>query len=144
MSMDLNPIKYYLPEEVRQSLTPDRRERGKWICPFCPSGSQPGQNHDGAFSINPDGLHWYCFSCRRKGDIFDFVAQRDGISLAAATKILIEKYGRRTGSPSAQHQKSQGTDQQPREPQNFAVAIRKAHEALKGSPGEEYLQQRGI
>lgn len=143
--MDLNQIKYHLPEEVRQSLTPDRRERGKYICCFCSSGSQPGQNHDGAFSINPDGLHWQCFSCRRKGDIFDFVAMRDGISLNAATKILMEKYGSRTGSPSAAPQQRQPEpDQQQKAPQDFSDFVRKAHEALKGSPAEEYLKKRGI
>lgn len=144
--MDLNPIKYHLPEEVRQSLTPDRRERGKYICCFCSSGSQPGQNHDGAFSINPDGLHWQCFSCRRKGDIFDFVALRDGISLNAATKILMEKYGSRTGSPStaAPQQRQPEPDQQQKAPQDFSDFVRKAHEALKGSPAEEYLKKRGI
>lgn len=141
--MDLNQIKYHLPEEVRQSLTADRRERGKFICPFCPSGSQPGQNHDGAFSINPDGLHWQCFSCRRKGDIFDFVALRDGISLNAATKILIEKYGSRTPSAAPQ-QKQPEPDQQQKAPQDYSDFIRKAHEAMKGSPAEEYLLKRGI
>ena len=140
--MDLNEIKYHLPEEVNQRLTADRREKGKWICPFCGSGNQPGQKHDAAFSINPDGIHWMCFSCRRKGDIFDFVSQCEGISLSAATKILKEKYGSRTGT---QHQQRQPEpDQQQKAPQDFSEFIRKAHEALKGSLGEEYLQQRGI
>lgn len=144
--MDLNPIKYHLPEEIRQSLTPDRRERGKYLCPFCSSGSQPGHNHDGAFSVNPDGLHWKCFSCGRKGDIFDFVAMRDGISLNAATKILKEKYGSRTGSPStaAPQQRQPEPDQQQKAPQDFSDFIRKAHAALKGSPGEEFFKKRAI
>lgn len=139
--MDLNPIKYHLQEEVRQSLTPDRRERGKFICPFCSSGSQPGNNHDGAFSVNPDGLHWQCFSCRRKGDIFDLVAMRDGISLNAATRILMDKYGSRTGT---QHQQRQPEPDQQKAPQDFSEFVRKAHAALKDSPGAEYLRKRGI
>lgn len=142
MSMDLNEIKYHLPEEVNQRLTADRREKGKWICPFCGSGNQPGQKHDGAFSINRDGIHWLCFSCQKRGDIFDLVAQCEGISLSAATKILKEKYGSRTGT---QHQQRQPEpDQQQKAPQDFSEFIRKAHAALKGSPGEEYLKKRGI
>ena len=140
--MDLNEIKYQLPEEVKLRLTADRREKGKWVCPFCSSGSQPGQNHDGAFSIMPNKIKWMCFSCRRTGDIFDLVAQCEGISLSAATKILKEKYGSRTGT---QHQQRQPEpDQQQKAPQDFSEFIRKAHAALKGSPGEEFFKKRAI
>lgn len=154
MSMDLNFIKHHLTEEVSQRLTADRRERGKWICPFCNSGSQPGMNHDAAFSINPDKIHWRCFSCDRRGDIFDFISEYEGISLAAATKQLMKKYGNGnqgtvSSSPSRHvqsqpEQKLPEPDQQQTPPQNFAEFIAKAHASLKGSPGAEYLRKRGI
>ena len=138
--MDLNELKPFLAEEISQSLVADRREKGKYICPFCGSGKQPGQKHDAALSINPDGLHWKCFSCRKGGDIFDLVAAMRNISQNEAAKILMEKYGSRTGRTSAQNP----GPKQPEQKEDLSETIRKAHAAMKGSPAAEYLRRRGI
>src|SRR5690348_9710755 len=38
----------------------------------------------------PDRPHWYCFGCKEKGDVVDFVRRRDGLgSLGEALDRLI-------------------------------------------------------
>ena len=140
--MDLKELKPYLSEEIRQSLTPDPREHGKYVCPFCGSGAKSGGSHDAALSINPDKQHWLCFSCRRGGDIFDFVSMRDNISQSEAARKLMDKYSSSAGSATSRPGPKQ--PEQEKKPQDFTAFLKSSHAALKGSPGEEYLRRRGI
>lgn len=42
------------------------------VCPICGSGE--GKNRTAALYLNPnDPLHWHCFSCDSRGDIYDLV-----------------------------------------------------------------------
>lgn len=134
--INLDEIRLHLKDE----LIPDHRERGKYVCPLCGSGSQPGAGHCGAFSIKPDGIHGKCFSCDFYGDIFDLEAQRTGVSLDEATQNMIAKY---SGSPAPVRFTPQ-PDQEPEAQQSFATLVTTAHSNLKGSPGEEYLRRRGF
>lgn len=63
-----------------------KHERNKYNCPFCGSGTK--QNGTGALSINKrgGGIRWKCFSCQRKGDIYDFAGYRHN------TEDKIEQY----------------------------------------------------
>ena len=45
------------------------RAGGGYVCPACKSGTGP--NHSPAFSIQPNGEKWKCFSCGAGGDVFD-------------------------------------------------------------------------
>lgn len=137
--VDLNEIKTHLPEEVAERLTPDPREHGKYVCPFCPSGSRPGSTHDGAFSINPDRIHWKCFACDRSGTIIDLVSQLDNISTNEAIQRLKDKYGTSAGSV---HRKPEPEPEQL--PQDFSEYLEICHADLKDSPGFEYLRRRGL
>ena len=152
---DLQEIRLHIADE----LTPDRHERGKYICPFCGSGDH-GPGSTGAFSIEKDGVHGHCFSCGFYGDIFDLVAQRDGLTPADATRQLIEKYApgaaRREGStsyrptapaparaeaPAARETARENTQNAGR---SYAQETEKYHAALPGSEGERYLMGRGF
>ena len=148
---NLDEIRRHIAEE----LTPSQRERGKYICPLCGSGSH-GRNSTAAFSIDRDGVHGKCFSCDFYGDIFDLVAQRDGLTLEAATRQLVDKY-----EPGARRERSSAAaDFAPAPPPissgkaeapapaaksgEVAEYIRRAHSHLKGSDGERYLLGRGL
>lgn len=152
---DLQEIRLHIVDE----LTPDRHERGKYVCPFCGSGDH-GPGSTGAFSIEKDGTHGHCFSCGFYGDIFDLVAQRDGLTPADATRQLIEKYApgaaRREGStsyrptapapsraeaPAARETARESTQNAGR---SYAQETEKYHAALPGSEGEKYLIGRGF
>lgn len=150
---NLDEIRRHLSEE----LTASQRERGKYICPLCGSGSH-GHGSTAAFSIDRDGVHGKCFSCGFYGDIFDLVAQRDGLALEEATRNLVDKY-----EPGARRERSSAAaDFAPAAPTTPEITSRKAeapspaksgeitqyiqraHSALKGSDGERYLLGRGL
>ena len=150
---NLDEIRRHLSEE----LTPSQRERGKYHCPLCGSGTH-GSGSTAAFSIDRDGVHGKCFSCGFYGDIFDLVAQRDGLALEEATRNLVDKY-----EPGARRERSSAAaDFAPAAPTAPAISsskaeapspaksgeimkyIRRAHSSLKGSDGERYLLGRGL
>lgn len=148
---DLDEIRRHIAEE----LIPSQRERGKYICPLCGSGSH-GRGSTAAFSIDRDGVHGKCFSCGFYGDLFDLVAQRDGLTLEAATRQLVDKYE----SGSRRERSSAAADFAPAPPPissskaeapaqaaksgEVAEYIRRAHSHLNGSDGERYLLGRGF
>lgn len=67
-----------LLENYILSVTNRSRERNKYICPFCGSGTK--KNGTGALSIDKrrGGTTWTCFSCGLHGDIFDFAGYLNG------------------------------------------------------------------
>lgn len=144
---DLNAIRRGITEE----LQPAKGERGKYYCPICGSGSGPKRT--GAFSIMPDGVHGHCFSCDFYGDRFDLVAARDNISLAEATRRLIEQCQPgearpRRSTPEEDFSDSYRAEDQAEAPaaaaRDFSEYVAKAHAALPGSEGERYLLGRGF
>lgn len=143
MKQVLTPYRRFLIEE----LTPDHKERGKYVCPLCGSGSRAGG--DGAFSIDKDGIHGKCFACGFYGDIFDLYAARDGITLEDATREVITKYGKPDAAPAAY---TKAVEVSKPTPQTADQASRKkaaeyvlaCHKAMQGSPAAAYLQRRGI
>ena len=142
---DLESIRVNLAQE----LTPSRTEHGKYICPLCGSGSH-GAGSTAAFSIDKDGIHGKCFSCGFYGDIFDLVAQRDGIPPIDATRQLVKKYG--NGAPYAQRiqhnnpiKETPGQEQQkPINPAPILSYIKACADRIGGSEGEAYLAGRGL
>ena len=160
MAVDLEAIRRGITDE----LEPARGERGKFYCPLCGSGKGPKKT--GAFSIMADGIHGHCFSCGFHGDRFDLVAARDQITLAEATRRLIEKYQpgeirSRRSSPeedfsepyraedaAADERRAQAMTDQAAAPaagaRDFSEYVARAHAALPGSAGETYLKGRGF
>jgi len=140
---DLEEIKLHLKDELK----PSPKERGKYLCPLCGSGTH-GAGSTAALSIKPDGIHWKCFSCDAGGDIVDLVSARDGVSASEATKKLIAKYA--PGGGAAAHvraaapPKQEKTQEDPPQRRDFSALITSCHSALKGSPGEAYLLRRGF
>lgn len=143
MKVDLTPYHRFLIEE----LTPDHKERGKYVCPLCGSGSRA--TGDGALSVEKDGIHFKCFSCGEYGDIFDLFAKRDGLSLADATRAVIAKYGTPDAQPSTYTQTVAANKERPSSTEEtYKRQSRKLvsdfHAAIMGSEGHTYLQRRGI
>lgn len=147
---DLNELKSFLRDYV-EAIT--WRSKGKqWVCPLCGSGT--GKNGTGAFSIDKDGTHWKCFACGRGGDIFDLCKEHEHVDAAEAARIITARYGQggvmtvkktaQTSSGSNQpHDKAAaGTDPEPK--RDIAGEIKRYAAALENSPGQEYLEGRGI
>lgn len=143
MEQDLTPYRRFLVEE----LIPDRKERGKYVCPLCGSGSRT--TGDGALSVEKDGIHAKCFSCGFYGDIFDLFAKRDGLSLPDATRAVIAKYGTPDAQPSTYSQTVAANKERPSSTEEtYKRQNRKLvsdfHAAIMDSEGHTYLQRRGI
>lgn len=145
---DLDRIKQRLREELEPS-----KQRGFYFCPLCGSGK--GSKGTAAFSIDKDGIHGKCFSCGFYGDIFDLQAARTGTELQEATRAMIEKYepGTAHRTSAAEDFRSVSTSTKPATAPapveappkaDFSGEAARAHEALSGSSGEKYLQERGF
>lgn len=145
---DLDRIKQRLREELEPS-----KQRGFYICPLCGSGK--GSKGTAAFSIEKDGIHGKCFSCGFYGDIFDLQAARTGTELQEATRAMIEKYepGTAHRTSAAEDFRSVSSSTKPATAPapveappkaDFSGEAARAHEALSGSSGEKYLQERGF
>jgi replicative DNA helicase len=79
----LNELKVKLTEIL--PLITTKNKKGKWICPFCRSGSK--KNGTSAFEIYNNGLKgYYCHSCGKCGDIFSLV--REKFNITKFTEII--------------------------------------------------------
>ena len=61
-----------------ESITEPSKGVNMYVCPLCGSGTGP--NHTGAFSIEPAGQKWKCFSCGEGGDLFDLIGFHENIA----------------------------------------------------------------
>jgi DNA primase len=79
----LNELKVKLTEVL--PLVTTKNKKGKWICPFCRSGSK--KNGTSAFEIYNKGQKgYYCHSCGKGGDIFSLV--REKFKVTKFTEII--------------------------------------------------------
>src|SRR3954453_20208392 len=65
---------------ARFGLLASMAEKGRNLvgsCPFC-KGKSARQ-----FQVNLAKSAWYCFGCKQGGNVLDFVAKREGVSLRA-------------------------------------------------------------
>ena len=70
-------------DDYVMSITSKSARAGKdmYICPLCGSGT--GRNHTGAFSVftgEDNKRRWQCFSCQKKGDLYDLIENIEGLT----------------------------------------------------------------
>lgn len=82
----------------------------------------------------------HCYACSFHGDVFDLIAQRDGVSLSEAMKRVREQNGANTVPPPTPRKAEQ--PETPRK--SYAAYILACAAAMKGSEGEAYLLGRGF
>ena len=156
MAQDLTALKDRLTDYVSSVTT--RSKGGLYVCPLCQSGT--GTHKTGAFSITKDGQRWKCFSCNRGGDIYDLCGELENCTPSEATKIIIDRYGSAATQGSYRNSTAaedfsepprpiSGSDSaistEPAEPpRTFAEEIARYADALPGSPGQSYLEGRGL
>lgn len=56
------------------------------LCPFHP-------DRNPSFYVTPERQFWICFGCGRKGDLINFVMEREGLEFKEALKLLAERAG---------------------------------------------------
>lgn len=74
-------------EELVGEFTDLHRSSGRLrgTCPFCDAGNS-------AFSVFSDGQSYYCESCMKEGDVFQFIMDIDGVTFRDAFKIILSRY----------------------------------------------------
>lgn len=63
-------------------------------CPFCNGRSER------AFRASPEKNAWYCFGCKQGGNVLDFVAKREGVTLRLAAIALNDWFELGLGAPA--------------------------------------------
>ena len=84
----IQELKGYIRDYAEEMLTKSK-SKNQYECIFCGSGT--GSNGTGALTIYEN--HFYCFSCRKSGDIFDLIQQAEGIPQNEAVQYAADKYG---------------------------------------------------
>lgn len=120
--------------------------RPSYICPVCSNGS--GKDGTGITEDPKRPGHYHCFKCDFDGDAWDIMDRvynrQPGDSYKEAYKAA--GAGQPAPAPSTQKADSPQKTQETHEahaPQ-YAQYIEKCAAALPGSPGESYLQGRGL
>ena len=84
----IQELKGYIRDYAEEMLTKSK-SKNQYECIFCGSGT--GSNGTGALTIYENSF--YCFSCRKSGDIFDLIQQAEGIPKNAVVQYAADKYG---------------------------------------------------
>jgi DNA primase catalytic core len=116
------------------------------LCPF-------HEDHDPSLVVNPDKQLWHCFGAcsanggKSGGDVFAFVARKDGVTFLEAMKRLGYEEPARTRS------KGPGTETKPAAPAMteagrrhlLASVVGHYHRVFRERPeGQAYLRSRGV
>jgi DNA primase len=87
-------------------------------CPFCNGSSE---RH---FRVSPEKNAWYCFGCKQGGNVLDFVAKREGMTLRAVALALNDWFG--LGLVASDRQPSE----EPAPPKEAPIQVPAANEPL--------------
>lgn len=111
---------------------------GKNYRALCPFHSEKSAS----FYISTDRDSYYCFGCGKKGDIFSFVQEYEGIDFKTALKTLAEK----TGVPLTEYTGTEGERDSKKVLYSILEdATRFFVESLNHAPrAVEYLHKRGV
>ena len=102
------------------------------ICPF-------HDEKEGSFTVYTDTQRFYCFGCKAKGDVIDYVQMRMGLSFNEALDYLGRIPGTGSSTPKGLVKKER------LDPNILTHAMRFYASELKGSDaGIEYLEGRGV
>lgn len=136
-----------LKQNIVYELEPAKHDKGKYVCPLCGSGT--GRNRTAACVLN-DNFTIHCFSCGFHGDIIDLYAAQHGTDKKDAIKAVMQKYVRDGAGENWQPvqpkvRKNYEADEGKETMQeDYGEYIKQCAAALKGSPGEKYMAQRGF
>ena len=127
--------------QVVTEYTPLRRVGRQWtgLCPFHTEKTP-------SFSVNPTENVFYCFGCQAKGDVIDFVMQKEALDFPGAVERLASK----TGISLRYTDRNEGESRRKRARYGatMAKAVEWYHERLLAGPdagaARSYLRSRGL
>ena len=116
--------------------------RGRYFIGLCPFHKEKTPS----FTVYAESQHYKCFGCGVAGDVFTFVAQREGLGFKEAFTLLAERAG---VSLEGVFQRGERNDGPRRDDVNATLgAVRDFFEEQLWSPSgtvhREYLESRGL
>lgn len=124
---------------VGASVKLARKGRDFWGC--CPFHSEKSPS----FKVSPERQMYYCFGCKEKGDVFDFVMKRDRVEFVDALRSLGQAAGIENRDSGASKEKF-SERQMLLDAHSAACSFFEkllAH-PQQGAAAREYLEKRGI
>ena len=124
---------------------------GGLVCPCCGSGTGP--NGTPAFSIEPEGERWKCFSCGEGGDVLDLAGKilgtedvREQIEAVGGRRVVKGSAPYRHKEPGAPAKRREETPADYREGRDAERAYIETSRLnmQPGTPGYDYLIRRGF
>lgn len=111
--------------------------RFKALCPF----------HDEktpSFSLDPNQNLYYCFGCKRGGDVFSFLQEMESVTFVESARMLADRFG--ISLPQSEEHPEEASET---ESIHFALRFAarffyKQLQSERGEPARAYLAQRGL
>lgn len=117
-------------------------QRGSRLFGLCPFHEEKTPS----FTVNPSGQFYYCFGCRKTGDVISYVMETKGLSFKEAVELLARRAGLEDRLP---HGWEDGGSAQDKDQLScLQVAQDFYRECLRhagtGNTARSYLKERGI
>jgi DNA primase len=129
---------------VIEGYTPVKRRGNRhWAC--CPFHNEKTPS----FAISPEKQTFYCFGCKKSGNVYHFIQEKENVDFVGAVRLLAS----RAGIVIPEENDQPGPGGAPRKTRDrlfdlmTAVAAwyqQQLRESAAGAPGREYLTQRAI
>jgi DNA primase len=107
----------------------------KGLCPF-------HDDHNPSFDVDPERQSYRCWSCNAKGDIFDFVMNRERVDFRIALETLAQRA--RITLPTRRRQSGENRDDLFEIMQWVEGEYCRCLSSEAGQSGRQYVDQRGI
>lgn len=125
--------------DVVGTATVLKHKGGPWYQGLCPFHNEKTPS----FRVNAEEGIFRCFGCGAKGDVFNFVMQRDNLDFRGALRVLAERYG-----IALSEDRPEFVDEQRRMREAMAEAQRYFRQVLEhsdeGAEAREYAARRGL
>lgn len=125
--------------DVIGAATVLKHKGGPWYQGLCPFHNEKTPS----FRVNSEEGIYRCFGCGAKGDVFNFVMQRDSLDFRGAMRVLAERY-----AITLSEDNQEFVDEQRRMREAMAEAQRFFRHAFEhadeGAEAREYATRRGL
>jgi len=115
------------------------------LCPF-------HREKTPSFKISPGRQAFYCFGCKKSGNVFHFVQEQENVDFVGSVRLLAQRVGVHIPEPTRDTRRDDRPDQPPRQPKErlYEVLNRAAEwyqQRLRDPEAEkarQYIEGRGL
>ncbi len=131
---------------IQQYVPLKRRGTDFWgLCPF-------HKEKTPSFKVSPSHQAFYCFGCRKSGNVFHFIMEMEGVDFVGAVRLLAQRVGLSVPEPGPSHGGAGPLEGQrgPSKEKIFELLRESARwfqrqlAGPEGTPARQYLERRGV